>query len=258
MIYKAFAKVNVFLKIVGTRGNYHEIRSRFVLVENFFDELFLASKKTKDEFELYGDFGCELEQNTIYKTYEALKTAGYKKELEELFSKYSLHVRKNIPSFAGLGGGSSDAATFLLMVNAKANLGLKTEELAIIGSQVGADIAFFVYRYKSANVSGIGEVVQEFNEKPLHVEIFTPDIKCDTAKVYKAFRQNYKIDLKLADTMSNMKSEELLKSYSDIELNDLLQPAIRVDKNLELQRKKDWFFSGSGSSFFRNINKMAD
>ena len=258
MIYRAFAKVNVFLKIVGTRGNYHEICSRFILVESLFDELFLASKKTKDEFELYGDFGCQLEQNTIYKTYEALKTAGYKKELEKLFSKYSLHVRKNIPSFAGLGGGSSDAATFLLMVNVKANLGLRVEELAKIGSRVGADIPFFVYGYKSANVSGIGEVVQEFSENPLHVEIFTPDIKCDTAKVYKAFRQNYKIDLKLADTMSKMKSQELLKAYSDIELNDLLQPAIRVDKNLELQRKKDWFFSGSGSSFFRNINKSVE
>jgi len=250
MIYKAFAKVNVFLKIVGTRGNYHEILSRFVLVEFLFDELFLASKKTQDEFELYGDFGCKLEQNTIYKTYEALKTAGYKKELIELFSKNSLHVRKNIPSFAGLGGGSSDAATFLLMVNEKANLGLSKTQLAKIGSHVGADIAFFVYGYKSANVSGIGEVVSEFSENPLHVKIFTPDIKCDTAKVYKTFRQNYKIDLKLADTMSKMKSEKLLKTYSDIELNDLLEPAIMVDKNLELQRKKGWFFSGSGSSFF--------
>jgi 4-diphosphocytidyl-2-C-methyl-D-erythritol kinase len=251
MTHKAFAKVNVFLKIVGTRGTYHEISSRFVLVESVYDKLCFAPKKSKEAFELYGDFGCELEKNTIYKSYEALKSAGFKRKVMDLFSKISLHVRKNIPSFAGLGGGSSDAATFLLMVNDEADLGLSKEKLAKIGSHVGADIPFFIYGYKSANVSGIGEKVEEFKEKPLRVEIFTPDIKCDTQKVYKAFRENYKVDLKLADTMSKMSSVELLSSYSDAELNDLLIPAMMVDKKLELQRKKDWFFSGSGSSFFR-------
>jgi len=251
MTHKAFAKVNVFLKIVGKRGNYHEISSRFILVENLYDELHFATKKTKDEFELHGNFGCKLEQNTIYKAYKALQNKGFEKELADLFAKNSLHVVKNIPSFAGLGGGSSDAATFLLMVNDKANLELSKDELAKIGSHVGADIPFFIYGYKSANVSGIGEIVKKIDEKPLHVEIFTPDIKCDTTKVYKAFRQNYKIDLKLADTMSKMESDKLLNSYNDKELNDLLIPAIMVDKELELQRKKGWFFSGSGSSFFR-------
>jgi len=51
--------------------------------------------------------------------------------------------------------------------------------------------------------------------------------------------------------MSKMKSEELLKIYTDIELNDLLRPALKTDKNLENYRKENWFFSGSGSSFFK-------
>ncbi len=250
-IFFAFAKVNVFLKIVGTRGGYHEINSRFILIKNLFDKLYLTSKKQTDEFELYGDFGCSLKQNTIYNAYLALCDAGYKKEIKEIFSNHALHVEKNIPSFAGLGGGSSDAAIFLRMANKKASLHLSDKELAEIGLRVGADVPFFIYGYDSANVSGIGEMVKEFKEKPLHVEVFTPDVKCDTGAIYRAFREDYKIDLKLADKMSKMSSVELLKRYDDQELNDLLKPALRVNQDLKNYRKKGWFFSGSGSSFFK-------
>ncbi len=251
MKYRAFAKVNIFLKIVGTREDYHEILSRFVLVENLYDELNFLPKRDDVDFELYGNFGCKLEQNTIYKSYLALCNVGYKKELKDIFCSNALYVNKKIPSFAGLGGGSSDAATFLHMVNEKINLGLTKEKLAKIGLSVGADVPFFVYKYKSANVEGIGEIVKEFKEEPLNIEVFTPDIKCDTGKIYRTFRQNYNINEGLAKKMKDMKSTELLNIYSDIELNDLLGAALKVDKNLQLQRKKNWFFSGSGSSFFR-------
>ena len=257
MRHKAYAKVNIFLKIVGTRGDYHEIISRFVLHKNLFDELYFAEKKSDEEFELVGDFACPLFQNTIYKAYEALKQAGFGEEISQLFQKKALHVEKNIPSFAGLGGGSSDAASFLHMVNCEANLNLSDTKLASIGLGVGADVPFFVYNYDSANVAGIGEIVEKFDEKSLSVEVITPDIKCDTGTIYRAFRKEYKIDIKIAKQMSKMKSEELLKTYTDLELNDLLRPALKTDKNLENYRKENWFFSGSGSSFFRNINRSS-
>lgn len=251
MKHKAYAKINIFLKIIGTRGNYHEIQSRFILVDHLFDLLYFAEKQTKDTFELHGAFGCELSKNTIYKAYMALCDAGFKEELDALFGTYAIVVEKNIPSFAGLGGGSSDAATFLHMVNDQAGLKLSDERLAKIGIDVGADVPFFVYHYKSANVSGIGEIVKKFDEELLDIEVFTPDIQCNTGAVYKAFRENCTIDLKLSDKMSNMKSRELLKTYADTELNDLLKAALKIDKRLEKHRKKDWFFSGSGSSFFK-------
>lgn len=255
MKYSAYAKVNIFLKIVGKRDNYHEILSRFILVENLYDELEFVAKKTEDEFELYGDFGCPLESNTIYKAYEAICKAGFTKELKELFTCKAILVRKNIPSFAGLGGGSSDAATFLHMINKEANLELSDKELAQIGLGVGADVPFFVYGFKSANVSGIGEVVEKFEEIPLSVKTFTPDIKCDTGAVYRAFRENYDIDVDLANKMAHMSSQELLNTYDDVTLNDLFGASLKVYPELEKQRKKDWFFSGSGSSFFKVIGK---
>jgi 4-diphosphocytidyl-2-C-methyl-D-erythritol kinase len=253
MIYHAYAKVNVFLKIIGKRDNYHEILSRFILVKNLYDVLEFREKTTEDAFELHGEFGCTLTQNTLYKAYKATCKAGYEKQLKELFTQNSLHVKKNIPSFAGLGGGSSDAATFLHMMNKQANLNLDNDKLAEIGLSVGADVPFFIYGYESANVSGIGEIVEEFKEEPLHVETFTPAINCDTAAVYRAFRENYKIDVDLANKMKKMKSKELLNRYDDIILNDLFVAALNVHKELESYRKKDWYFSGSGSSFFRDI-----
>jgi len=242
---KAYAKVNIFLKIVGIRENYHEILSRFILHKNLFDVLSFIPKETGFDFEIYGEFGCKLEENTIYKAYIALCNAGYEREVKDLFLKKALHVEKNIPSFAGLGGGSSDAATFMHMVNQEARL------LAEIGLGVGADVPFFIYGYNSANVSGIGEKVELYEEKTLHVETFTPDIKCDTGLVYKKFRENYKIDVALAEGMSNMSSMELLSTYDDLTLNDLFGASMSAYKELEGYRKKDWYFSGSGSSFFR-------
>lgn len=251
MRYPAFAKVNVFLKIVGKRDNYHEILSRFVKVKNLSDYLEFKDKKTNQEFELVGDFGCKTESNTIYKAYKATCKAGFEDKLKDFFKNHSLHVEKNIPSFAGLGGGSSDAAVFLHMINSELNLGLGEEELAKIGLEVGADVPFFVYDYNSANISGIGEIVEEFEEDLLDIEVFTPNIKCDTKEVYKAFRQNYIIEPVLAKKMSKMKSTELLKTYSDITLNDLFRVALKVYPKLNDYRKDSWFFSGSGSSFFR-------
>ncbi|WP_331774233.1 4-(cytidine 5'-diphospho)-2-C-methyl-D-erythritol kinase [Sulfurospirillum sp. 1612] len=250
MTYHAFAKVNIFLKIVGKRGHYHELQSRFMRVENLYDVLVLTPKKTEEPFELHGEFGCALQQNTIYKAYVALQEAGFKAALTALFDRYSLTVEKHIPSFAGLGGGSSDAASFLHLVNDMAALNLDHDTLAQIGIKVGADVPFFVYNYHSANVSGIGEIVEPFEEPPLKLDVFTPNIKCNTAEIYKAFREHYKIDLELSDKMSHMKSKTLLETYQDYELNDLLSPAIKVNKQIEDYRKKDWFFSGSGSSFF--------
>ena len=256
MMHPAYAKVNVFLKIVGKRDNYHEILSRFVKVQNLYDELEFLEKKTKEEFELYGEFGCELKQNTIYKAYESTCKAGFEQELQEFFRFNALKVTKNIPSFAGLGGGSSDAATFLHMINKEVHLGLSNDELAKIGLAVGADVPFFIYSYDSANVRGIGEVVEEFKEESLHVNTITPSIKCDTGAVYRAFRENYKEEIDLANKMAQMSSIELLNTYDDVTLNDLFGASLKVYPELEKYRKKDWFFSGSGSSFFRmeNIN----
>ena len=112
-------------------------------------------------------------------------------KLSSFFETHAVCVDKNIPSFAGLGGGSSDAATFLRMCNEELELGLSTNELAEIGSRVGADVPFFVYGYDSANVRGIGEVVERFDEPLLDFEITTPELQISTPAVYRYYRENH-------------------------------------------------------------------
>jgi 4-diphosphocytidyl-2-C-methyl-D-erythritol kinase len=254
-LYKAYAKVNIFLKITGKRANYHEIISRFMRVESLYDELSFRVKDS-DAFEILGDFSCKTEQNTIYKAYVALLEFlddSSAKSLQTLMQKYAIHVEKNIPAFAGLGGGSSDAATYLHMCNEVLHLGLSKNELASIGLHVGADVPFFVYGYDSANVAGIGEIVEEFKESLLDFEIITPKIEISTPKVYTVYRDNFydPIDSDEVQKLKSMSSLEVLKNYKADEANDLFKPALQEYKKLKKYYKHGYYFSGSGSSFFR-------
>ncbi len=244
---RAYAKVNIFLKITGSRGDYHEIFSRFMLVKELFDEIsFKPKNASNDEFIIKGDFDCEVHQNTIYKAYLLLKNH---KNVSEFFKTHYVDVKKNIPSFAGLGGGSSDGATFLLMCNDRFELGYSLDELATLGAKIGADVPFFVYGYESANVSGIGEIVQKFDEVLLSFDIVTPKIAISTPKVYGSYRKNFYNPLKDIKKFQNLSSKEILSSFSAKEVNDLLAPALReYDELCEID---GYFFSGSGSSFFR-------
>ena len=255
MMHKAHAKVNIFLKIVGKRGDYHEINSRFMLVKKLFDTLCFKPKMSDTSFELVGDFNCALEDNTIYKMYLALKNSGYEKQVDAVMAKYALHVEKKISTGAGLGGGSSDSATFLKMMNKEAALGLSLKEMLKIGTSVGADVAFFICGYHSANVSGIGESVEEWDEKWLDIEVFTPNIACNTGLVYRTFRESFLQENKCENVlkMFYMKSDEVLKQFSKEELNDLYAASLKAYPELSLHVKNGWFFSGSGSSFFRVV-----
>ncbi|WP_428738086.1 4-(cytidine 5'-diphospho)-2-C-methyl-D-erythritol kinase [Sulfurimonas sp.] len=254
--YKAYAKVNIFLKITGKRDNYHEIISRFVKVNSLYDELYFVSKAETDakmnEFKIIGDFDCTVTQNTIYKAYVALKEYTKSASLEKLMQTHAIAVDKNIPAYAGLGGGSSDAATFMKMCNSVLDLGLSLNQLATIGLKVGADVPFFIFGFESANVAGIGEVVEPFDEEVLEFEVFTPDVKISTPKVYTAYRENFynPIDVFEAQKLKNMSSKKVLETYLAVEANDLFSPALQEYPELKNHYKQGYFFSGSGSSFF--------
>ena len=243
---KSFAKINVFLKVVGTRGNYHEILSRFVLCEQLFDEIYF---ERSNSFAIECD-NKEIKDNIIQKAIDELKRVGFSNELDEFFSSHKIIINKQIPIGAGLGGGSSNAATFLLMVNDELNLNIKRENLMQIASKIGADVTFFVSGYKAANVSGIGEIIEEFDDEVPNLNIFTPNVFCSTPMVYQEFRSNFLqyIDVNAAKKMQNLKSAELLEIYKNEELNDLFAPCFKLYP--QMNEFRDKFLSGSGSSVF--------
>jgi 4-diphosphocytidyl-2-C-methyl-D-erythritol kinase len=252
MSEKSYAKVNIFLKISNKRESYHELVSRFVRVHSLYDTISFV-KSSRKAFCIVGNFGCKMETNTVYKAYKLLeKYDGVK----EFFENHSVEIEKNIPEFAGLGGGSSNAATFLIMANKYCELNLSKDELCEIAVNIGADVPFFVYEYDSANVTGIGEIVEKFDEEMLNIDTITPKIKCNTGEIFKVFREIFykQISKEEANRLLKMKSTEILNNLNIKEANDLYEPALSLYPQLNDYAKKDWFFSGSGSSFFKVNN----
>ena len=252
MSEKSYAKVNIFLKISDKRDEYHELVSRFVRVHSLFDTISFV-KSSRKAFCIIGNFSCNMETNTVYKAYKLLEKYD---GVEDFFKNYSVEVNKNIPEFAGLGGGSSNAATFLLMTNKYCNLNLSKDELSKIAIKIGADVPFFVYEYDSANVTGIGEIVEKFDEEMLNIDTITPNIKCNTGEIFKVFRENFykQISKEESNRLLNMKSLDILKEFDIKKANDLYEPALSLYSDLEDYSKQDWYFSGSGSSFFKVNN----
>ena len=272
LVFDAYPKVNVFLKIIGidARG-YHLLDSRFCLARGALKDTICI--KTADTFSLKGNFTCSMEDNTIYKALHSLKqyleSSGRAHEAKKL-ENLSIEVEKNIPTGAGLGGGSSDAGALLWHLNEEF-FSLSMPELYEVGARVGADVCFFLSRQESANVYGVGEVIEAFEEEALEFEIYTPPIACDTKKVYEEYDRGVRsgvglrgVDLMHGGSLTHgdyhykqfamESSAKILARGEREELNDLYAPALRAYpalKDYALTLGKEWFFSGSGSSFFR-------
>ncbi len=252
----AHAKVNIFLKITGHQDGYHTLISRFMKVNDLYDTLSFEPCEC-ETFTIEGCEGVSTESNTIYKAYQTLFEATQSSDLETYFTQHKVVVRKRIPSQAGLGGGSSDAAAFMRLANEVCKLNIKTKELARLGSNIGADVPFFIYGYTSANVSGFGEIVEKFDEKPLDLELYTPELGCDTALVYKTFKEKLIEEIVPCSFMGweNYSSRDLIELIADpIMLNDLYPAALLAYPELKNISPDGWCFSGSGSTFFRIRN----
>jgi len=251
MSIKSYAKINIFLKITGYKNGYHTLLSRFARVDNLYDILEFIPAKC-DKFTIDGFLKLPVEKNLIYKAYNKIKKY-LPKNCKEFFREHRVSVKKRIPEGAGLGGGSSNSASFLLLLNRVCNLNLDKFTLAKIGATIGADVPFFIYEYRVANVKGFGDIVEEFKDIDFNIDIFTPNIHSNTAKVYRHFRENF---LKYIDPSSFrewefLNSKEILSNTSDIKANDLFKSALYLYPELQKYRKEGWFFSGSGSSFFK-------
>ena len=143
------AKLNLFLHITGQRTNgYHELQTIFQLID-LYDWLEFEPNET-NEIILDGLSGVEQKDNLIYKAAEKLKPYAQK------FCGLNIRIEKNIPMGAGLGGGSSNAASTLIVLNQVWQCGLNIQQLAEIGQSLGADVPVFVHG-RNAWAEGIGE-----------------------------------------------------------------------------------------------------
>ena len=145
------AKLNLFLHVTGRRPDgFHMLQSVFMLID-WHDTLHF---ETRQDGQLSReDIGAPLPPEDL-----CLQAARALKELTGTRSGAHIHIEKRVPAQAGMGGGSSDAATCLLALNRLWGLGLSQPALEAIGLGLGADVPFFL-RGRNAWVEGIGEKI---------------------------------------------------------------------------------------------------
>ena len=152
------AKTNLHLRVLGKREDgFHEIDTRMVRL-SLSDTLTLQwTSEDQLKFTCSDETLPTGEDNLVVMAVRALEAYCGKK-----FS-VAIDLQKNIPSGAGLGGGSSDAAAVLRALNEMADLWINTDDLAAIGATVGSDVPFFVYN-RSCDCKGRGEIVEPIME----------------------------------------------------------------------------------------------
>ena len=176
---KARAKVNLNLEITGVRDNgYHNIESVFQKI-NLYDELYIKKTKT-NRLELQTNIEeLNNEENIICKAYIKMR------EIYKNISGVQVKVNKRIPMQAGLAGGSTDCASFILGINKLFDLKLSKKEIENIGKSLGADVVPCLYN-QAVKAEGIGEIITPINTNfKYYLVIIKPKISCNTKEMYK-------------------------------------------------------------------------
>ncbi|MBJ9723101.1 4-(cytidine 5'-diphospho)-2-C-methyl-D-erythritol kinase [Acinetobacter calcoaceticus] len=170
------AKLNLFLHITGRRENgYHELQTIFQLID-LYDWMIFTPTLDK-QIEIDGLSEVRPEENLIYRAAQILKPHAKK------FCGLHIKIEKNIPMGAGLGGGSSNAATTLIVLNQLWECGLNQEQLASYGVKLGADVPIFIYG-KNAWAEGIGEHLSFIDLDQKQFIILKPDCFISTQLLF--------------------------------------------------------------------------
>lgn len=175
--YLSPAKVNLFLKVLSKRPDgYHELRTLMQPV-SLYDEIFISIEEGRGITVTAGAENVpDGEENLAWRAARlVMDRAGEK--------KVSIEINKKIPVGAGLGGGSSDAATTLMAVNALLGAGLSDGELMDLGAKLGSDVPFFILK-GPALAAGRGEVLQKITLPELFYVLVNPGFHVSTAWVY--------------------------------------------------------------------------
>ena len=245
MVLKSFSKINLSLNINGRskKNGLHEIQSYFCLID-LFDKIEIRKiKGQKDKVKFKGKFSSYI-KNTNNSIIDAL-TILRKRNL--INSYYSVSVKKNIPVFSGMGGGSSNAGCLIkYFTKNKINKDLSNHFF----KKIGSDLKLFFY--KQGFLKDL-KTVNVFRRKyNLHFLLVYPNIRCSTKHVYSRVKK-YSSKSKQSPNKINDKNKYinfLVKKNND--LQSIVENRYPVIKKLiiEIDQQKECYFSrmtGSGS-----------
>ena len=175
--WPAPAKLNLFLHITGQREDgYHLLQSVFQFLD-YGDEISLAIREDGSINRLNELPGVEPEQDLVVRAARLLKEkSGCKLGAD-------IRVDKKLPMGGGLGGGSSDAATVLVVLNRLWGIDMPVKQLAQLGLQLGADVPVFVHG-DAAWAEGVGEILEPVSLPEPWYLVVIPPVEVATAKIF--------------------------------------------------------------------------
>jgi 4-diphosphocytidyl-2-C-methyl-D-erythritol kinase len=179
MLWKAPAKINLFLRVLRKRTDgYHDISSLLQKITRY-DELTFTLKPVGINLACPGSDLPTSEDNLVFRAAQSIFA------YTDYPSGVEIKLIKKIPLAAGLGGGSSDAATTLIALNEICSLGLKKRDLMMLGAKLGADVPFFIFG-NTALASGIGDKLKTVQNMPeLNFVLINPQFQLSTKTVYE-------------------------------------------------------------------------
>jgi 4-diphosphocytidyl-2-C-methyl-D-erythritol kinase len=261
MINFPIAKINLGLNVVEKRPDgYHNLQTVFYPVP------------IKDALEVHvmdeafpSDYDCDLkvtnitiegdeQRNLVVRAYQLLK-----QDFPTLPRIHS-HLWKGIPTQAGMGGGSSDCAYMMLLLNQQFQLGLTDEQLIEYAAKLGADCAFFILS-RPCYAEGIGEKLQpiDLSLSGYYIAVVRPDIPVPTKEAFSRIRPHYPA-LNCRETVM-----QPVETWRDTLINDFeesvfaLHPEIgNIKQQLYDMGATYAAMSGSGSALFGLFKKQPD
>ena len=247
------AKINLSLKILSRRPDgFHDIET-FVAPISLCDELKIDKNKAAEGVEFCCDdqFVPTGDENLVVRAAKAFFAAA------KLKASVSIELKKKIPHGAGLGGGSSDAASTLLALNKLFETNLPREALAKLGETIGSDVPFFIFE-SAAMCRGRGELVapERLKEK-ISILLLKPEFGVATAWAYQRWQDSREIP-GISYALQEFNGHRFA--------NDLERPVF--EKFVFLAQMKTWLrnqpevwvalMSGSGSTVFAVMRPNVD
>jgi len=249
------AKLNLFLHITGRRPDgYHALQSVFQLLD-WGDTLHFTLRADGEVRRKTPIAGVPEASDLVVRAAMLLKAhtrTGLGVDIE---------IDKRLPMGAGLGGGSSDAATTLLALNRLWKLGLSRETLCSLGLTLGADVPFFVFG-RNAFAEGVGEALRPVALPPRYFLVVTPSVHVPTAAIFsdKSLTRDSE-PVTITDFLAQQSCDA---RWPDSFGRNDMQPVV-VGKYAEVAQVLEWFdrvaparMTGSGSSVFAAFTSIAE
>ena len=249
--YPAPAKLNLFLHVLGRRPDgYHLLQTVFRLIDRS-DQVGIHVRSDGVIRRIDETPGVETESDLCLRAAHALREAALAQQgtAGELLGS-DIGLDKQLPIGGGLGGGSSDAATVLLVLNKLWGLSFNREELMAIGLSLGADVPMFVFGLTAVG-EGVGERLAPLLLPPRWYLVLTPQVSVSTKEIFSS--------VALTRDTKRLKLPPFLPGLGKNDLQPVataLYPQIGVHLDWLLQHA-DARMTGSGACVFAEFGSQA-